>query len=82
MASLKAADAGPARQVGERDEFGRLIEFTGTGFKDAGDIITYAKGTGAFNQAGSIISYGKSSVPPKEPLPETSPKKLATPSLQ
>jgi len=76
MARLKASEGGsPSQARGGRDEYGRLIEFTGSGFYEAGDIITYAKKTGAFNQAGSIISYGKSTVPPKEPLPDYSPKK-------
>jgi hypothetical protein len=75
MERLKMQNASAPPPQGARDEYGRLIEFTGTGFKDAGDIITYAKKTGAFEQAGSIISYGKTSVPPKAPLPETSHKK-------
>ena len=76
MEMLKRQSGSPPQVAqGERDEFGRLIAFTGTGFQEAGDIITYAKGSGAFNQAGSIISYGKSSIPAKEPLPETSAKK-------
>ena len=78
MERLKKQGASPPKPVygpDERDEFGRLIAFTGDGFKEAGDMITYAKKTGAFDQAGSIISYGKSSIPPKEPLPDYSPKK-------
>ena len=58
----------------ERDEYGRLIQHTGTGFKEAGDIITYAKKTSGFDMAGQIISYGKSGIPKKEPLPENSAK--------
>ena len=58
----------------ERDEYGRLIAHTGEGFKEAGDIITYAKKTSGFDMAGQIISYGKSSIPKKEPLPENSAK--------
>ena len=73
MNRLKAQ---PASTSPQKDEFGRIIEFSGTGFKTAGDIITYAKKTGAFDQAGSIISYGKTSVPPRQPLPENSAKKI------
>ena len=32
----------PGAPPGARDEYGRLIEFTGNGFKEAGDIITCA----------------------------------------
>lgn len=67
MNRLKATPA--THTPPEKDEFGRIIQFSGTGFKEAGDIITYAKKTGTFGQAGQIISYGKSSVPPPAPKP-------------
>jgi hypothetical protein len=72
MNRLKAETGSPSSPP--RDEFGRLIEFTGTGYKTAGDVITYTKTGSAFDQAGSIISYGKSNIPPKMPLPDNSAK--------
>lgn len=43
----------------EKDEFGRLIRFTGTGYKTAGDrIIIGPKFMGAYDQAGMLVSYG------------------------
>ena len=81
MAKLKAEDSSsPVRPDGtryvytEKDEFGRLVGHTGKGFLEAGDIITYKAKQGAFEQAGAIISYGKSSIPAKQPLPENSAK--------
>ena len=67
MNRLKAQAGTPTSP--EKDEFGRIIQFSGTGFKEAGDIITYAKKTGTFGQAGDIISYGSSSVKPAAPKP-------------
>ena len=72
MNRLKSQAASPGTP--EKDEFGRIIEFSGTGFKTAGDIITFQKKTGTFGQAGEIISYGKSTVPRTQPLPENSAK--------
>ena len=43
----------------EKDEFGRLIRFTGTGFKEAGDrIVLGPKFSGAYDQADMLVSYG------------------------
>ena len=43
----------------EKYEFGRLIRFTGTGFKEAGDrIVLGPKFSGAYDQAGMLVSYG------------------------
>ena len=75
MEKLKSQSWSPTKEQGEVDEFGRLIAFTGDGFLNAGDIITHTNNSGVFGQAGSIISYGKSSVPPTEPLPDHSHKK-------
>ena len=60
---------------GRKDEFGRLIEFTGTGFLTAGDRITMTKGpkfSGAYNQGGMLISYGTSSNHQRRPLEDGS----------
>ena len=44
MERLKKQGASPPKPVygpDERDEFGRLIAFTGDGLKEAGDMIKY-----------------------------------------
>ena len=77
----RAVDIGGARmnqlksEIGstspQKDEFGRLIEFTGTGFKDAADRISYGAAAAPYGAAGQIISYGTASVQPKEPKART-----------
>ena len=59
MQQLKG-EMGPPPSL-EKDEFGRLISFTGNGFLTAGDRISYNKGpafSGAYGQAGMLVSYG------------------------
>ncbi len=57
----------------EKDEFGRLIRFTGTGFKEAGDrIVLGPKFSGAYDQAGMLVSYGTQPQRERKQLAETS----------
>lgn len=69
MEQLKAQSADTASPI--RDEFGRLIEFTGEGYQTAGDRIMYKSGKnsispgyeeGAYGQGGMLISYGSTPV--------------------
>ena len=57
----------------EKDEFGRLIRFTGTGFKDAGDrVMMGPKFSSAYDQAGMLVSYGTQPQRNQKKLSETS----------
>eukprot|EP00325_Prymnesiales_sp_UTEX-LB-985_P015052 CAMPEP_0174754688 /NCGR_PEP_ID=MMETSP1094-20130205/105868_1 /TAXON_ID=156173 /ORGANISM="Chrysochromulina brevifilum, Strain UTEX LB 985" /LENGTH=520 /DNA_ID=CAMNT_0015960567 /DNA_START=14 /DNA_END=1577 /DNA_ORIENTATION=- len=85
MEMLKKMPAGP--QAPLKDEFGRLIEFTGEGYQTAGDRIMYHSGKNSstsknalapvtdapYGQGGALISYGSTPArKPKEPLPADS----------
>jgi len=76
MNMLKQAagdDYDPLRPTEGKDEFGRLIRFTGTGFKEAGDrIVMGPKFSGAYDQAGMLVSYGTQPHRERKQLAETS----------
>jgi len=59
-----ASGAPVADSAPERDEFGRLVAFTGTGFKNAGDIVSFKSLTAVFGAAGDVITYGQGTVKP------------------
>jgi len=73
LKGMAVEEEDPMRPTQGKDEFGRLIKFTGTGFKTAGDrIVMGPKFSGAYDQGGMLISYGTQPQRERKNLGETS----------